>query len=215
MEYALLFCNGVMPDATSVRHLAMNATRIVCADGGAKAARKFRVRPDVILGDLDSLSNADQDFFKRSKVPIYPLKRQSDTDLEKALLHIIAHRCTTVVILGATGNRTDHTLGNFSVLARYSQRLRIILFDPDYRIDLVTASKRFECAKGERLSLIALTPTRGITTKGLRYKLTDGVLATGTFEGTSNEAISDIFTVTFTKGKLLVFREFSPKLLSI
>lgn len=215
MEYALLFCNGVMPNATSVRHLAMNAARVVCADGGAKAARRFRIRPDVILGDLDSLSKADQDFFQRSNVPIYRLKRQSDTDLEKALLHIVAHRCTTVVILGATGNRTDHTLGNFSVLARFAQRLRIILFDPDYRIDLVTASQRFESAKGERVSLLAITPTRGITTVGLRYKLTDGVLAPGTFEGTSNEAISDTFTVTFTKGKLLVFRDFSSKLLSI
>ena len=80
---ALVICNGEVLVKKAIAPLLQKSSFIVCADGGANKARELGIRPDVIIGDLDSISPQRQSSFPmlnntRSKA-------RYSTDLEKAL----------------------------------------------------------------------------------------------------------------------------------
>ena len=91
---ALLICNGTPPTRTLARRLAARAELIVAADGGANIALRLGLRPDVIIGDLDSIKPASRKACASSL--IIQVKRQDNTDLEKALDYLRARKMKSV-----------------------------------------------------------------------------------------------------------------------
>jgi thiamine pyrophosphokinase len=204
---ALLICNGEMTSRRVLHSLAAQVDSIMCADGGANAARHAGLTPDTIIGDFDSITEDTRAHFKRAGVPFLHLERQDNTDFEKALILLRARGIRTVAVCGVTGRLLDHTLGNFSILLRYVDAFRIVLFDIHYRVDLITATAEFTSTPGDRISIVPLEAARGVHYSGLRYPFQGPLLATGVAEGTCNEALGDNFTVAMENGVLLVFRE--------
>jgi thiamine pyrophosphokinase len=113
--HAVLLCNGEPPSRQLCRRLARKADIIIAADGGANIARRYGITPDVIIGDLDSISTATRRFFGPSTIK--RVSTQYSTDLEKALDYLVTQEATSVTILGAAGKRLDFTPGN----CRYSE----------------------------------------------------------------------------------------------
>jgi thiamine pyrophosphokinase len=212
-SYALLICNGEQAPADRLRELAARAAYIVCADGGANVARALGILPAVILGDFDSMTRETRRHFEALGVKFLLLSRQDDTDFEKALLHLRESAHHTVVISGITGGLLDHTLGNMSILLRYSRNFRFILLDPHYRMDIITESGTFRCRRGDRISVVPLDAASGVGYKGLKYPLPSGELAPGLAEGTCNEALGDEFSIDLRQGTLIVFRRLHEELL--
>jgi thiamine pyrophosphokinase len=206
--YALLICNGEQPQAATLRELAARASHIVCADGGANVARRTGIEPQLIIGDFDSITRETREYFAQRNVELRYESRQSDTDFEKALLYLFEAGHSSIAVAGVTGGLLDHTLGNFSILLRHSPRMRMVLFDPHYRIDVITQSAEFAAAPGDRVSIVPLGRCEGVRYDGLRYALEGGVLAAGVAEGTCNEALNERFTVHLASGVLLVFRRY-------
>jgi thiamine pyrophosphokinase len=209
--YTLLFCNGAYPGARIVRRLSRGAAHIVCADGGANMAHRLGIRPELVVGDLDSITAEAETAFRESGVPIVRLRRQTDTDLEKALKYAIRLSKHRVIILGATGGMLDHTLGNLSVILRYVNVFSITLIDPLMRLDIITGSASFKCNKGDRISLIPLLPSLIGRTKGLQYRISNMRLEPGLAEGTCNKAVNGEFTIELIDGVLMVTRPFDDK----
>ena len=89
---ALLIGNGETQEAAFLQHLARQADLILAADGGADRALSAGVRPDVIIGDLDSISPQAKKILPAEKFIF--VNNQNNTDLEKALDYLIAHQCT-------------------------------------------------------------------------------------------------------------------------
>ncbi len=207
--YTLLFGSGAYPPVPLIRRLFRHARMLVCADGGANVAHRCGITPDCIIGDLDSIRDDARTAFHAAGVEFIHLHRQTDTDLEKALLHLRRLRHRRLVGMGLTGRLLDHTLGNLSVLTRHVPHFDMTLIDPDYRIDVITAEAHFDCATGDRISLVPLTACRGIRTSGLQYALRGGDLLPGIREGTSNAASSDHFTVRLREGVMMVMRPIS------
>lgn len=207
VQSAFLICNGEMASPKVMRALASQADTIVCADGGANAARAMNIIPDTIIGDFDSITDGTRAHYERMGVPLIHLERQDDTDFEKALILLRVRGVKSVAVCGVTGKLLDHTLGNFSILLRYLDVFRIVLFDPYYRVDVITASTNFSSRPGDRISIVPLVPTYGVQYTGLRYPIEKPVLAFGLAEGTCNESLGDNFTVSMGNGVLLVFRE--------
>ena len=208
---ALLICNGEPPSRRLARRLARHAHFIVAADGGANGARKLGITPSLIIGDLDSITDATRRFF--ASTPVIRVARQDNTDMEKALDYILSESSVReVMIIGATGRRLDHTLGNLVVLSHYVRRLRIIACGDGWHAFPVENGQRIQASIGTTMSLIPLSDCRGVTLKGLKYPLRNAPLRAGHI-AVSNVVERSPFTVSLRHGKMLavVLEEFVPR----
>ncbi len=203
---AALFINGEMPPAPLVRTFTAGDPLLICADGGANALPPIGLRPDIIIGDLDSIRPRLLEKCRREGTRIIRLRRQSDTDLEKALLFLLENGMRDVILFGATGRSIDHTLGNFSILRRFVSRMRIRLVDADWVIEPIRKEIRFPARPGARISLLPFPSAGGITTRGLLYPLRNESLAFGLREGTCNRATAREVRITLKHGAMLLFR---------
>ena len=101
-----------------------NAERIVCCDGSAEALLNAGMIPEAIVGDMDTIKKGTA---KRFSDRIYRDKDQDINDLTKAVKWCLKRDFRDIVILGATGKREDHTIGNISLLAEYAKDADIIM----------------------------------------------------------------------------------------
>ena len=199
---ALIFCNGEPPSRALARQLAAKADLIVAADGGANVARRFGIRPDVIIGDLDSITPATKRFF--ASCSIIQVSRQDNTDLEKALDYLLTTKVNRVSVMGATGKRVDFTLGNLSVIWNYTGKFEISFVGNGWQAMPVKSGKKITANPGSTISLIPFGACSGITLKGLRYPLTDATMKVGEI-GVSNVVKKSPFSVTVRRGHMLLF----------
>jgi thiamine pyrophosphokinase len=199
---ALVICNGAPPSRSLARKLASKVNLSVAADGGANVARTWRIRPDVIIGDFDSLKPSTRKFFASST--IIHVARQDNTDLEKALVYLLLKRIRRAIIIGATGGRIDFTLGNLSVLWKYSPDIDLTFVGDGWKAMPVQSGKWIHAKVGTTVSLIPFGPCSGITLKGLHYPLVNGTMKIGEI-GVSNVVSRSPFSVTVRKGKMLLF----------
>ena len=87
----------------------------ICADGGYDHAKKQGIVPDILLGDLDSISERAD-----IKTLVFPTEK-NETDSEIALLYAIEKGYKDIVLTGVTGTRLDHTLNNIFLLKTASE----------------------------------------------------------------------------------------------
>jgi thiamine pyrophosphokinase len=204
---ALVIANGEPPKKQRLQSLAREANIIVCADGGANIALKFGVVPDAIVGDLDSIHAEALVRFRR--VPTYEDRDEETTDLEKAILWAIKAKFDHITVVGATGKRIDHSVGNLGVLAKYYPDAIIRFIDDLGEISYIGRELKFEAKKGDVISLIPLSRCEGIVTEGLRYALEGEALELGVREGTSNVVVNSPVSIKVKKGYLLLFKLFA------
>lgn len=211
--FALIICNGEMPRKKIITHLLKQNPFIICADGGANAAKKLGLVPDVIIGDFDSMNDSVREFYlQNGKTKFIHLRRQSDTDFEKALKLLVRKHFTRVIVIGATGKFTDHTFGNFSILMRYTNLLNTKFIDAHFMIEKIEKRISFTTRIGSRISLIPFPVASGIRTKGLKYQLNDEELKFGDREGTCNVALKKNIFIEVKRGTLFLFRSIENNL---
>jgi len=209
--YALIFANGAVRPGAHVEQAlgAVESPLIVAADGGARmAAESFGLTPDVILGDLDSLSSGELAAFEAQGVDVQPYPPEKDeTDLEIALKWAVQHGATTIRVIGALGRRIDQTFGNVYLLALpelEAADARLVAGDQQIWL-LRPGTHAVNGAKGDTLSLIPLTmEVTDIRTENLYYPLRGETLQFGPARGISNVLDGECATVTFASGLLLV-----------
>ncbi len=189
------------PSATLVRRQLRASDLFVAADGGANNAFAMGLRPDVIIGDLDSIRPSVLKAFASSV--IIQERRQDNTDLEKALDVCVAEHVDNVVILGATGGRLDMTLGNLFSVWKYSGRIGVCFAGDGWLGFPVRGRSRFRATPGTIVSLIPCGTCRGITLTGLAYPLVGAVLDPGG-AAVSNVVRKSPFAVACSRGNLLV-----------
>jgi thiamine pyrophosphokinase len=209
---ALLICNGERPQPSAARRLARQSSLVVAADGGANNAAAIGLKPDVIIGDLDSVLPATLRAFRNAHV--IRIRRQDNTDMEKALDYLSTEGVRRVFLLGATGKRLDMTLANLTVLWRYTQAMEIIVVGTGWYAIPVTGRCRLSTKSGTTVSLLPFTPCTGVTLHGLQYPLTNASWKAGDI-AVSNVVIKDNFSVSIKKGRaLLIVLEAIPILKS-
>jgi thiamine pyrophosphokinase len=201
---ALIIANGPLPRRSIINKLVASADLIVCADGGANHARAQRITPDVILGDLDSITSATREFFAR--VPALFIEDQYSTDLEKAIAFCIRRKAATAEIIGALGERIDHATGSLGCFKKFRNRIRLRFHDGHGVLTLIDKRLSMTARKGQKLSLIPVGRCTGITTSNLKYELKNAALELGVREGISNEATSAHVSITVRTGTLLLYQ---------
>jgi len=181
----VILANGDFPKRGGpARTILGNAVRVIACDGAAKAFhRAFGRWPDFTVGDFDSCRG-------RVGGEVVRVAEQDDNDLAKAIAFCRGRGWTKPVIVGATGKREDHTLGNvFRAMAEglevVTDRGRFIPFDSS--LTLVTGP-------GTAISVFATDPATRMTSKGLEWPL-DGVRFGNLYCATLNRASGRSVTI--------------------
>jgi thiamine pyrophosphokinase len=201
----IVLADGIFPTHRIPLSLLQQADRIICCDGATQNLLNTGLEPDYIIGDLDSISEALKERF--SPILFYNPDQETN-DLTKAVQFCIKNGWNEITILGATGKREDHTLGNLSLLANYSENGTVQLLT-DYGVFIPQMeSAVYESYPGQQVSVFSLTPATLFTTHNLAYPIKKKTLASW-WQGTLNESLSEQFTIEMTEGKALVFREYA------
>lgn len=210
MRSALVLCNGDSPSYPLVRRLVPTVDWVVAADGGANIAREIGIIPDLIIGDLDSMTKATRRHF--GDVLTLHVARQDNTDLEKALDYLAARKVREVTVLGGTGRRIDFTIGNFSVLWKYKAFMSICIAGNGWYAMPAVGRKTVHARIGTVVSLIPFGGCEGITLRGLEYPLTNASMRVGEV-GISNVVRESPFKVSVHRGAMLlvVLEDLRPK----
>ncbi len=203
-QRALILANGRPPAEKQLRDLLKECDFFLCADGGANYAADLGIKPDMIIGDLDSIKAATVRKFARVKTR--RIADQNSTDLEKALAWLVRSGCTTIVVAGATGGRLDHLAGNLSAFGKYARRAHITFVEEWGEAVYVGSELTLDLPPGTVVSLIPLSRCEGIVTQGLKWELRNGMLELGLWESTSNEVRLTPVVIKVRRGNLLLYR---------
>lgn len=203
VKTAHVFCNGELKNPERAGSLAASSDLVIATDGGAQHLAALGLKPEVIVGDMDS---TDADTWRGDDgvtlVPYPSDKDRSDTEL--AVEYALAHGCQQVSLLAAVGKRLDHTLGNIALVARYAGRVAIL----DGNVTLVAVNKSEKCmlhgSVGTTVSLIPYGAERAtVRTQGLKYPLENESLAFAT-HGLSNQLSQTEACLCISEGILFV-----------
>lgn len=199
----VILANGTYPThAVPVRYLE-EAGLIVCCDGAAEKLVANGLEPGIIIGDLDSVS---PELRERYRSILVQDSDQETNDLTKAVKWCVTQGIREVDILGATGIREDHTLGNISLLADYKNDIDAIMLTDTGSFRVYDCSVTIASHPGQQVSLFSIDPSLKVTSTGLKYPLTNLTLHSW-WRGTLNEATGDSFSLEFGNGLLIVFSE--------
>lgn len=184
---------------------------IIAVDGGLKAAHKMGLRPDIIIGDFDTVSPALLNTYEtQSDVKVIRLlPEKDDTDTEAAVRYAIKNGIKKIDILGATGSRFDHTYANMFLLKMaLEQNVMIYLYTGLSKIYLIHGKREY-CRKdffGKYISFLQFDGSAsGVTIKGFKYDVSEFDFDTRkTYRlGVSNEPLSDRAYIEIKEGYML------------
>ena len=193
--YAVVLANGDFPNSEKTRAYLSKASYLTCCDGAANQAIVNGFIPDAIVGDLDSL---DPEIKTRFSNIVVHISEQETNDLSKAFNYCLSKGWKNVVILGASGKREDHLLGNVSLLAEFVTRANSIQMVTEFGCFCVVRTPGiFHLQKGRQLSLFSLNPQQEISSQGLKYPL-NRLRLSSWHVGTLNETLTNQFTLDFT-----------------
>ena len=206
----LILANGEMPPAEWAQRIAAEHDLVLATDGAAHKAAALGLTPHIVCGDFDSirLETAQADF---PQAHFLATPDQEQADLEKALSVAKEQGAQAVTLIGATGNRLDHTLAAFAILLRHHQELPIVLRTPDTTVLALsgTPDTPGECTlptlPDDTISLLSFDGRACITLTGVRWPLFEESLQFAT-RGVSNRAVSDLVQVRVHGGAILVCR---------
>ncbi len=208
MKQAIIIANGDIPKKNQIKYLQkIGYKKIIAADGGANSARKLNIIPDVIIGDLDSITKGNFNYF-RKKAKIIQHKRQNDTDVEKSLKYLISKNFKEVVLLGSTGNRLDHTICNLGIVLKYFNKIRISILHGNSFLKAFSKNITLKTIPGEIVSLYGFNNKTKIKSYGLKYPLNNIALPFGQRESTSNVAKGKEVKLKINGGIVFVIRDF-------
>ncbi len=206
---ALIIANGLMPSDQVVKPCVEKAHVVVCADGGANLARDRHIRPDIIIGDFDSILPETRQYFASNVREVY-IPDQNRTDLEKALAYTVEMKVEKAMLVGVAGLRFDHTLDNLNVVQKFCRQIEIEWYD-DFGMGLFLTPESqvfrpsFSLEIGQQISLIAFQRAEGITASGLKYSLSNDTLEWGIRDGQSNEINNLPVTISIRSGVVFIY----------
>lgn len=197
----VIICDGAFPKTEYPRYLIRTADFVICCDG---ALRKFmrnseaifgeKRLPDLVIGDMDTLPQSMQ---KKYADIIIKENEQEHNDQTKAVRWALGNLdgIEAIHILGATGGRTDHTIGNVSLLMEYTRmfdlgEISIEMVSDNGTTFPINDTIEFECGPGRSVSIFSPDNSLRIRSKGLEYP-TDEVIFDNWWKATLNRSTED------------------------
>jgi thiamine pyrophosphokinase len=201
---AVILADGSFPSNEVPLGFLKNAQHLICCDGAVANLVRAGMEPEAIVGDLDSIS---PELAERFSDRLFRDIDQEINDLTKAVRWCSRKGYNEIVIVGATGKREDHTIGNISLLVDYSGEMDVIMVTDTGTFTPFLNSCIISSFPGQQVSIFSINPATPITSEGLRYEL-HGLKLHNWWRATLNEALSDSFKLKFSGGPLIVYQKF-------
>lgn len=205
----VIICDGSFPRTEYPRYLIRTADFIICCDGAlkkfirnSKAIFGTERLPDRVIGDMDSLPESLR---KKYSDIIVKIDEQEHNDQTKAFRWAMENLegLESITILGATGQREDHTIGNISLLMEYARMydlegagIQVQMITDHATVVAVTDTVEMDCGEGRQISIFSPDNTLKIKSEGLRWK-TDDVVFDNWWKATLNRAVQDNIRLEF------------------
>lgn len=201
LSKVVIICDGKFPRTEYPHYLIRTADYIICCDGALKKFLRNSLSifgeerlPDLVIGDMDTLPASMQ---KKYADIILKETEQEHNDQTKAVRWALNNLkgIETIHILGATGGRADHTIGNTSLLMEYTRMfdlkdITIEMVSDDGTIFPINDTIEFECGPGRSISIFTPDNSLRIRSEGLMYP-TDDVVFDNWWKATLNKTVQD------------------------
>ena len=204
----VIFANGDISDNISIeKTLARQADYIICCDGGLLLCNQCEIQPNIIIGDMDSVSPHLLNEYK--DVPIEKHNSVKDeTDLELGINHALTKNPSSITLLGGfSSDRFDHQLGNIQALAKAAEKGINCRMSNEFT-DLYIINKNITIQKDPSKKHISIMPftsqISGVITKGLGYPLDNETLTLPTTRGISNYFTKNQAEISINSGIALI-----------
>ena len=195
---AVIVAGGEYPTAPQPLEVLQSAPFVVCCDGAADRYIATGGVPDAIVGDGDSISAANR---KNYAHLLHVISEQETNDQTKAVRFLMERGKRRIAIVGATGRREDHTIGNISLLIEYARAGGDVCSFTDHGMFIpCNGTTTHKCRKGQQVSIFSIT-AKDLSAEGLLYPIYD---FNNWWQGTLNECTGDEFTIN-AKGEYLLF----------
>lgn len=195
---AVIIGGGEYPTAEHPLQIIKDATYIVCCDGAADEFISKGGIPDAIVGDGDSISALNKEKFSHI---LHIIGEQESNDQTKAVRFCLAQGKKRIAIVGATGKREDHTIGNISLLVEYARAGAEVYSFTDYGVFMAcNGNTTHKCRKGQQVSIFSIT-ANDMSSSGLLYPIYN---FTNWWQGTLNECTGEVFNIN-AKGEYILF----------
>jgi len=202
MRRCVIVTAGPMGDYDKLKNKIEPDDYIICADGGIDHLKGLGLKPDLIIGDLDSAQKLPDGIeVKRFK------SEKDETDTMLAVMHALDRGFKEIVLLGGLKGRLDHTFANLSCLQYIHRRgARGCFLDSDNEAYFVeNGSIKFNPRKGYYISVFPFGGNAaGVTEKGFKYSLDNAVMTTELPIGVSNEFLDGTGEISVKSGALLI-----------
>lgn len=200
-----ILANGAFPTHPTPLAALRTAERIVCCDGAAAKLVAAGLTPAAIVGDLDSLP---LDLRARFSDRLHLDDGQADNDLAKSFRYCLRKNWCKLVILGATGLREDHTLGNLAWLADFAPQAEVALLTDTGVFSAIVQPTVFASHPGQQVSFFTFDSRTILQAHGLRYPV-ENLQPTRWWQATLNEAVGEQFELRGDGGPVLVFQTYT------
>lgn len=166
MQVAII-ANGSILNYPKTKERLTNFDRIIAADGGLLHCKSMAVMPDLVIGDMDSISEEELLIYSNCEKVTFP-KDKDKTDLELAVEKALKDGTNSITLFGALGRRIDHSISNLQLLCRHPE---IITIESQYEtIHAIANTQIIRTSKNQTVSLFSISANGcTITTKGLKW----------------------------------------------
>ena len=178
---------------------------VICADAGYRKALKNDIKPDLVVGDFDSLGKIPQ----LENVEVHPVVKD-ETDTFFALCRGLERGYKSFTIFGALGGRLDHTVANLQLLKFLCERGAqcVLISERETVTAVMNGSITFPQGETGVVSVFSLSDSsHGVTERGFKYELDNAELTSSFPLGVSNELTGEGAEISVKDGVLLIIRE--------
>jgi len=198
----VILANGAFPKSEHLLAIIDAAEQIICCDGAVNKLVESGREPSIIIGDLDSVNN---DIKQQYSEKLIHIKDQNTNDLTKSINWCLSQGIQSVVIMGATGEREDHTIANIALLSRFEQDIAVEMMTDNGVFIPISESTSFDSFVGQQVSIFSQNYDIAISSQALKYPLEELKLSSW-WMGTLNESVADSFTISFEgKSRVIVY----------
>lgn len=168
--YALI-ANGAIEDYAALLPSIKAHEGLICVDGGLSHCHKMGLTPDMIMGDLDSISPELLQLYEKVPTRSFPCNKD-ESDLELAIQSVYTPDLRKITVFGALGKRLDHTLSNLHLMRRYPRK---VFFETEFEtIFAFDENIEIPTHLGQTISFIQIgEEVSGVSSEGLKWNIQD------------------------------------------
>jgi thiamine pyrophosphokinase len=204
IDSIVIVCSGEDYNIKKLKQYCSRAQYIIAVDNGLALLNKIKIKPDLIIGDLDSVNKKLLDKYKYITIEKYPADKDL-TDSELAILKGQSLNPKNIYLFAATGSYFDHSFANVINIFKYRCSTNFEIITNNSTIYPIFKEKTITGRKNHRFSIFPITDVYNFSMKGAKYTFNDNKKHLYIYDySISNVIISDNLNIKFRKGNLFL-----------